>query len=152
MNCREALSIIKEYSPDLLVIGYNNADVNGDVFVKTIKKEPALRQVKILGMSGNCPPEMVEKGTPFLTPTAFTGCNQSATVGNEPDNLQENGSSDKDLNSRELSKKRTACPRQTANDTDKKQIRPRGFEPLTFGSVDRCSIQLSYGRMKFNCL
>ncbi len=27
----------------------------------------------------------------------------------------------------------------------KSKVHPNGFEPLTFGSVDRCSIQLSYG-------
>ena len=29
------------------------------------------------------------------------------------------------------------------NEPAKQKVHPRGFEPLTFGSVDRCSIQLS---------
>ena len=32
--------------------------------------------------------------------------------------------------------------------TTNKPVRPEGFEPPTLGSEDRCSIQLSYGRMK----
>lgn len=29
-------------------------------------------------------------------------------------------------------------------------VRPTGLEPATYGSVDRCSIQLSYGRRMKN--
>ena len=32
--------------------------------------------------------------------------------------------------------------------TANKPVRPEGFEPPTLGSEDRCSIQLSYGRIE----
>lgn len=30
--------------------------------------------------------------------------------------------------------------------------RPKGFEPLTLGTGNQCSIQLSYGRMKIEMI
>jgi len=36
-----------------------------------------------------------------------------------------------------------SASRCTGQDGGKNEVHPRGFEPLTFGSVDRCSIQLS---------
>ena len=40
------------------------------------------------------------------------------------------------------------CPVQLLK---QKMVRPRGFEPLAYGFVVRCSIQLSYGRVRNNC-
>ena len=46
--------------------------------------------------------QLTPKLTPFLTPTAFSGCNRSATIGNEPDDLGENGTAAKRVNDRQL--------------------------------------------------
>lgn len=46
----------------------------------------------------------------------------------------------KSLDSMDLASHDTLCH-------DGKQIRPRGFEPLTLGSEDRCAIQLRHGRV-----
>jgi len=95
----------------------------------------------------NTPKELTPKWTPFLTPTAYSGCNRSATVGNEQGNFQENDENGNCLNSGELDSKKENL---SADVSDKEQLRLRGLEPLTFGSVDRRSVQLSYRRIIFD--
>jgi len=87
--------------------------------------------------------ELTLKLTPKSTPTAFSGYNQSATVGNEQNDLVKSAADDNCLNSGELDNKKNEL---STNVSDKTKTRLRGLEPLTFGSVDRRSIQLSYRR------
>ena len=87
--------------------------------------------------------ELTPKWTPFLTHSAYSENNQSSAVGNEQDNLQENTKGDNCLNSGELDSKKESL---SADVIDKKSMRLTGLEPVTSGSVDRRSIQLSYKR------
>ena len=81
------------------------------------------------------------KWTPFLTPTAYSGCNRSSAVGNIPTDQTEKTLSHNPLHEGMLDTKNKAL---SAVDTDKAQTRPKGLEPSTFGSTVRCSNQLSY--------
>ncbi len=81
--------------------------------------------------------------TPKLTPTAFSGSNHSATDVNVLSRNQKKADNHKTLQIERLDNKSKGLSPIVTN---KEQPRLRGLEPLTFGSVDRRSIQLSYRR------
>ena len=78
-------------------------------------------------------------------PTAFSGLNRSATVGNQQSNIRENNNDDNCLDNGKLDSKSEDLSLAVI---DKNKPRPAGLEPATFGFEVRDSIQLSYGRPK----
>ena len=76
------------------------------------------------------------KWTPFLTPTAFSGCNRSATVGNEQGNFQKNNENDNCLNSGDLDKESNRLAAVGIGGNEKPTD---GFEPSTPGLQNQSS-------------
>jgi len=91
-----------------------------------------------------------EKSTPQLTPkstlTAYSGCNRPATVVTSLSRDREKVENHNTLQNGKLDNKSDGISPRV---TDKKRIRPTGFEPVTSGLGNRCSILLSYGRPSF---
>ena len=91
---------------------------------------------KPLESTQNRSEELTRKLTPFLTPTAYSGCNWSSAVDNEQDNLKENSENNNFLNSGELGIKKDSLALAV---TGKKQMGRGGIEPPTHGFSVRCS-------------
>jgi hypothetical protein len=84
-----------------------------------------------------------KKLTPKLTPTAYPVCNQLAADVNPLGIRPQRADNHKPLQSETLC---TESKELSPSVIDKNQSRLAGLEPATSGSVDRCSIQLSYRR------
>ena len=91
----------------------------------------------------NASKKLTPKLTPKSTLMAYSGCNRPAAVVTLLARDREKVENHKTLHNGELNNKsdeKSPCV------TDKKQVRPAGFEPATSGLGNRCSILLSYGR------
>ena len=89
-----------------------------------------------LDVAQDDPEKLTPKLTPFSTHTAFPDNKQSASLGNERDNLQENDNNDNRLNSGELGKESNHLA--TAG-TGANEMGRGGLEPPTRGFSVRCS-------------
>jgi len=104
----------------------------------------------------NTPKELAPKWTPFLTPTAFSGCNRSATDGNERSNSQEKSKNDNCLKTEQLGIKKDNLALAVMG---KKEKPTDGFEPSTPGLQNQSStielrwhiLDTRYSISRFNC-
>ncbi len=86
------------------------------------------------------------KWTPFLTPSAYSGCDRSAAVGNGHDKTPKNNSGH---NCRESEKLDTESNRLAMVGTGEKEKPTVGFEPTTTGLQNQSSaIELRWHRAK----
>jgi integrase len=92
------------------------------------------QKAKATGTDGSV--EWTPNLTPFLTPTAYSGCNQSSAVGNEPGKIQENDSECNCLNNGKLD---IEIDQLSTVGMGKKAMGRGGVEPPTHGFSVRCS-------------
>ncbi len=74
--------------------------------------------------------QLTPKLTPFWIPTAFSGCNDSATVGTQQSDIKANSNDYNCLDNGKLDNKKSCLSLAVIG---KKQMRPTGIEPVTFG-------------------
>jgi len=89
-----------------------------------------------VGVAQRSSKELTLKWTPFLTPTAYSENNQSATVGNEQSKSQENSKSCNCLNNGELGTKKDSLALAVVGGNE---MGRGGLEPPTHGFSVRCS-------------
>ena len=104
-------------------------------------------QANVATGTDNMPVDVAQSGseklTPELTPRAYFDSSHSAANVTSPLIRAERIESHKPLKAGQLENKSEAL---SPSVTGRKQTRLRGLEPLTAGSVDRRSVQLSYRR------